>query len=206
MTFLIIACASSWSDEYGGGLQVWDRLRNASSKIYEEFEIFRMFKYDTWIDRGLFIFHVLVTMSFCSSFLRLWDLCRLIFRPKYRNTEYNSFKPEILPKNSFHPFSWLNLGSWRIFYPRFVGDTTDRCSAYVLRILLCLLWYFSLNLSNILSSSLTQATLCTVLLASYVTCKIIVRLPVMNSHLAQYLPVEFSYLFHGTIYPPKKGR
>ena len=66
-----------------------------------------------------------------------------------------------------------------------------------------LLYYLSLCLSSTLGSSLTQATPCTVLLSSFVTWKIIDIFPLMNSHSAQYLPVEFSHLFHGTFYPKK---
>ena len=38
-------------------------------------------------------------------------------------------------------------------------------------------------------------------LASFVTWKIIDVMPVMNSHSAQYLPVEFAHLFPGSFYP-----
>ena len=68
-----------------------------------------------------------------------------------------------------------------------------------------LLYYSSLRLSSTLGSYLTQATPCTVLLSSLVTCRIVDIFPVMNSHSAQYLPVEFNHLFHGTFYPKKNN-
>ncbi|SZF04889.1 unnamed protein product [Blumeria hordei] len=65
------------------------------------------------------------------------------------------------------------------------------------------LCYLSLRLSSTLSSSLAQAALCTVLLFYFVTSKIIDILPLMNSHSAQYLPMEFGHIFYVTFYPQK---
>ena len=66
-------------------------------------------------------------------------------------------------------------------------------------------YHTGLGLSNKLISSLTGSTSYTVLLSSFFTSKIINILPVINSHPAQCLPVEFSHLLHRTFYPNKNG-
>ena len=64
--------------------------------------------------------------------------------------------------------------------------------------------YLSPCLSSTLGSSLAQATSIIVLLSSFVTSKMVCIFPVMDSHLTQHLPVEFSQILHGNFFPEKR--
>ena len=70
----------------------------------------------------------------------------------------------------------------------------------------CLLSYLSLWLSSTLDSPLAQATPFTVVLSFSVNYKIIDILPVMNSHSAHCLPVEFGHIFHAACCPKRSKK
>ena len=96
---------------------------------------------------------------------------------------------------------WNPAGGHKLWCTNLGGGDFHDGREYV-----CLLYYFSHRLSSTLGSSLIQATPCIVLLASFVTSKIFDILPVMNSHSAQCLSVEFSHIFHGIFFPKKKKK